>query len=112
MKFRQYPRRVQKLVESVLHGRGHTSPALRQNIEAITAKEHGAERSNASIPSDLLPYIQKVSRHAYKVTDGDMEALRQAGYTEDQILEITLSAAMGPGLARLEKGLSLLEQAE
>src|SRR5690349_4018052 len=103
MKLGRYPRKVQRLVESVLHARGHTLPALRQSVEANTAQDHGAERATGVVPSELLAYIEKVSRYAYKVTDKDIDSLKQAGYTEDQILEITISAAMGPALARLEK---------
>jgi alkylhydroperoxidase family enzyme len=49
-----------------------------------------------------------VAKHAYKVTDADVEALRHAGYSEDAIFEITLSAALGAGLARLERGIEAL----
>lgn len=59
-----------------------------------------------SRPSRLTS--RKVARHAYTVTDGDIAALREAGYSEDAIFEITLSAAVGAGLARLERGLAVL----
>ena len=41
------------------------------------------------------PYVKKVAKHAYEVTDKDMTALRQAGYSDDQIFEATVSAALG-----------------
>ena len=47
--------------------------------------------------------------HAYRTTDQDIVALRTAGYSEDAIFEITLSAALGAGLARLERGLAALK---
>jgi alkylhydroperoxidase family enzyme len=105
-----YPRRIQKLVESVLYRTGHTLPTLRQSIEAYTARDHGAARNQSQIPPELVPYVEKISRHAYKVTDQDITTLKQAGYSEDQILEITISASLGPALARLERGLSLLDE--
>jgi alkylhydroperoxidase family enzyme len=60
------------------------------------------------VPEELIRYVDKVTKHAYKVTDADVEALRHAGYSEDAIFEITLSAALGAGLARLERGLEAL----
>ena len=43
-----------------------------------------------------------------KETDNDIEALRQTGYSEDAIFEITISAALGAATARLARGLSAL----
>jgi alkylhydroperoxidase family enzyme len=46
-----------------------------------------------------------VRRHAFKVTDDDVQALRSAGYSEDQIFEMTVAAAYGAAAARLASGL-------
>ena len=40
----------------------------------------------------LLEYVRKVTQHAFKVTDEDVEALRQMGWTDRQILEATVVA--------------------
>jgi alkylhydroperoxidase/carboxymuconolactone decarboxylase family protein YurZ len=45
-----------------------------------------------------------------KYTDEDIAGLHQAGYSEDEIFEITLSAALGAGLARLERGFAALKE--
>jgi alkylhydroperoxidase family enzyme len=47
--------------------------------------------------------------HAYKVTDVDINQLKVAGYSEDELYELTISAALGAGLARLNRGLELLK---
>jgi alkylhydroperoxidase family enzyme len=49
-----------------------------------------------------------VRRNAYKVTDEDIRALRDAGYSEDVIFEQTVSVAVATGLERLEVGLEAL----
>jgi len=49
-----------------------------------------------------------VARHAYKLTDDDLAALQRAGSSEDAIFEITVSAALGAALGRLECGLAAL----
>jgi alkylhydroperoxidase family enzyme len=60
------------------------------------------------LPAEVECYTTKVAQHAYRVGDRDIEALREAGYSEDAIFEMTLSAALGAGIARLEIGLSAL----
>ena len=59
-------------------------------------------------PPEFAPYLEKVRLHAYKVTDGDVQALKDAGYSEDEIFEHTVSAAVAAGLERLEAGLGAL----
>lgn len=103
------------LVESVLTTPGDTDLVLRQAIEARTAELGGGlgERpAPGEIPEALRAYVDKVALHAYKVTDRDIEELKQAGYSEDAIFEITLSAALGAGQSRLERALAALRGEE
>ena len=46
--------------------------------------------------------------HAYRVTDADIQSLKDAGYSEDEIFEHTVSAAVAAGFTRLEAGLAAL----
>jgi alkylhydroperoxidase family enzyme len=57
---------------------------------------------------ELTSYLEKVRLYAYKVTDGDVQALKDAGFSEDQIFEQTVSVAVAAGLERLEAGLGAL----
>jgi hypothetical protein len=57
------------------------------------------------IPDELKPYAEKVARHAYRITDRDIEALREAGYDDDAIFEVTVAVALGAGLYRRDVGL-------
>ena len=50
----------------------------------------------------LGPYLAKVHERAFIVTDDDVEALKHAGVTEDEIFEATVSAAITEGLRRLD----------
>ena len=59
-------------------------------------------------PPELAPYLEKVRRHAYKVTDRDIDQLKALGFGEDEIFEQTVSAAVAAGLERLDAGLSVL----
>lgn len=59
-------------------------------------------------PAEFAAYLEKVRLHAYKVTDRDVDALKQLGFTEDEIFEHTVSAAVAAGLERLDAGLAAL----
>ena len=48
----------------------------------------------------LAPYLAKVRETAWAVTDEDVQALRDAGVSEDEIFEQTVAAAVAEGLRR------------
>ena len=106
-----YERLLEELVEGVLRGPGESAPALRAEVEAIAASWSGAERVDGkSLPEPLAAYVEKVARHAYRVTDEDIAALKASGYGEDAIFELTVAAAVGAGRARVERGLAVVDQ--
>lgn len=104
-----YPPKVRKLLEVFTTSPANTSEELRMKVTARAARLGGADRAAEEAPGEIKGYIDKVARHAYKVTDDDLRELKEAGYSEDQIFEITLGAALGAGLARLECGMSVLK---
>jgi hypothetical protein len=90
---------VSKLKAAVFESPGTIAPELRRAI---------ADRHTPSIPTALAPYVEKVALHAYKVTDADIDVLKRAGYSEDEIFEVTAAAAVGAALFRLERGMAAL----
>ena len=102
---------TQRLVEAVLTNAGDTDPSVRRAVEALSAQISGRSMIQTdTIPPELISYVKKIALHAYKTTDEDIEALRKEGYSEDAIFEITVSAALGAGMARLERGLAALKE--
>jgi alkylhydroperoxidase family enzyme len=85
-----------------------TEPSLRQAVEARAASFGGRPGPRSEVPQALTTLVDRIAQHAYRVTDDDVVAVRQAGYSEQAIFEITASAALGAGLARLERGLAAL----
>ncbi len=61
-------------------------------------------------PPELATLVEKIRRHAYEVTDQDLEALRNH-YREDQLFEIVVAAAFGAAEERLAAGRRALEEA-
>jgi alkylhydroperoxidase family enzyme len=87
------------LEESVLRGPGHTEASLRQRV---------AERRD--VPEELRALVEKIERHAYRVTDEDVTALKSR-YSDDELFEIVVAASLGSALDRLRAGLRALERA-
>ena len=85
----------------------HTDPALREAILTGAAAACGLAEP-ADLPADLAPLLDKIWRNANKVVDHDIETLRAAGYADDALFEVIISAAAGAGLARLRRGLELM----
>jgi len=42
----------------------------------------------------LLEFVETVTRHAYRVTDAQVEGLREAGWSDEQIAEAAYDAAL------------------
>jgi len=59
-------------------------------------------------PAELEAFLAKVRQRAYSLTDADVEALQAAGFSDDEIFEQTVAAAVGEGFRRLEAALAVL----
>ena len=76
--------------------------------ELIAALREASEPDRAA-PPDFGGYLDKVQRAAYTVTDADVQALKDAGHSEDEIFEQTVSTAVSAGLQRLDAALGALD---
>ena len=81
----------------MLDGPGELAPEVRR-----------AAARGEQVPQELETWVRKVRDRAYATTDADVEALRLAGYSEDEIFEATVAAALGAGIARFEAGMRAL----
>ena len=80
-------------------------PATR--YDALVA-ELRAALPDRDAPAAFSAYLDKVRHHAYTITDGDVQTLKEAGHSEDEIFEQTVSAAAAAGFERLDAGLRTL----
>ncbi|MBB5914787.1 AhpD family alkylhydroperoxidase [Nocardia transvalensis] len=83
---------------SVLEAPATTDPALR-----------AAAATGDTLPEPVQAYAASVRNASYRITDVDIEKLTAAGYSEDQIFEITVAAAVGAALRSYDAGLNALE---
>jgi alkylhydroperoxidase family enzyme len=88
------------LVRRVLHGLG----------EAPEDQRAGAFR-NDEIPEPLRPLLQKVATRSDHVTDADYATALAAGFTDDQLFELVVCAAVGESTRQYEVGLAALAEA-
>jgi alkylhydroperoxidase family enzyme len=84
-----------ELERRLLRAPGTLDPAVR------TAAADGGP-----LPEPLTAWVDTVRRNAYLTTEQDVAGLRAAGYSEDQIFEVTVAAAFGAARARLRAGLN------
>ena len=83
---------------SVFDGPGSTDASARRHI--------GLDEP----PAELADLVRKIRDHAYRITDADVDGLR-ARYTEDQLFEVIVSAALGAAEYRLHAALATLDGA-
>jgi hypothetical protein len=88
------------LVDRVLNGEGRASPE--QRARAF---------SNADIPPPLHALIDKVATRPAEVTDADFAAAKASGFSEDQLFELVICAAVGQSARLYEAGLAALAEA-
>ncbi|MFL5466984.1 MAG: hypothetical protein ACJ79N_07950 [Gemmatimonadaceae bacterium] len=88
-----------RVLDGVLEGPGESDPEVRK-----------AAAEGVGSSAELQPLVDKIHRHAYKVTDADVARV-QATHGDDQMFEIIVSAALGASRKRLLAGLKALNEA-
>ena len=97
------PPEVEKGREHLLSVDGATTPDLRRAVEAFVVSCWGGDRNgDLNLPQGLDNYLKKLALHAYKIVDEDLEAIKEQGYTDEMIYEITIVGAVGAALVGLE----------
>ena len=91
---------VKSVVAVALEGPGQLDAQLRR-----AAFEQG------ELPEPLASLVKKIHRNAWKVTDDDVAGARAAGWTQDQLFELIVCAALGASHQRLAAGLRALDRA-
>ena len=88
------------LVRRILEGDGTASPAERR-----------AAFNNSGVAEALGTLVDKVAKHAYRVTDEDITGAKVSGLSEDQVFEMVVCAAVGQATRQYETALAALEDA-
>ena len=81
---------------------------MKTRYDDLVARLREAARPDRPASEQMETYLAKVRLHAYEVSDRDVEELKAAGFSEDEIFEQTVSTATAAGLERLDAGLATL----
>jgi hypothetical protein len=98
-----------RLKNAVVHTPGDTPESLRR---AVLERAQDTRVTSEQLPASLIHYVDTVARHAYNVTDADVTSLQRSGHSDDALFEITVAAAVGAALHRLERGLAAVRGEE
>ena len=82
---------------------------IRRVLEGDGKASREQRRAAFDVPSGQL--LEKVAKHAYKVTDEDVAAAKASGLSEDQIFELVACAALGQANRQIEAALAALDEA-
>jgi AmiR/NasT family two-component response regulator len=100
-----------ELVEAVLTEPGFADTTLRRGAFDRAVELASADAPPGRFDEPLATLVDKVARHAYKVTDTDVRAVVESGLSEDAAFEVVVAASVGAGTARLDRGLATLREA-
>ena len=89
----------QLLVDRILRGPGEAPADQRAHAFA-----------NTELPEPLRPLLDKVATRPAAVTDADFAAAAEAGFTDDQLFELVICAAVGESTRQYEAGLAALAE--
>lgn len=95
----RYADLVGGLRAAVFGSAGTVDAALRQ-----------AAGTGEDLPVPWAAYVTKVRDASYRITDDDVAALKAVGCTEEEIFEMTVAAATGAALHRLDVGLRAMSR--
>ena len=87
---------------------------LRRILEGdgkASSSERRAAFNNSGLAEPVGTLVDKVAKHAYRVTDEDIAAARESGLSEDQIFEIVICAAIGQSARLYDTAFAALEAA-
>jgi hypothetical protein len=88
------------LVDRILNGGGKAS-----------AQQRASAFGNADLTPPLHALTGKVATRPGQVTEADFAAAKAAGFTEDQLFELVICAAVGQSARLYEAGLAALAEA-
>lgn len=88
------------LKDRILNGAGRASPD--QRVRAF---------NNGDLPEPLHGLLDKVATKPTRITQADFAATKASGFSEDQIFELVICAAVGQATRQYEAGLAALAEA-
>lgn len=109
-------------MQAVLTTPGATSAEVRravsERVRSRVLQRTDAPAGTSSVPdtdllsAEVMAYVDNVSERSDDVTTAQVDALRDAGLSEDAIFELTVVAAVARGTAQLQRGFEALDTSD
>jgi alkylhydroperoxidase family enzyme len=93
---------------------GHRKAAIDRALNGsanASPDERRAAFANDGVPPPMRELIEKVTHHAYKITDDDVASVKARGVSEDEIFELVVCAAYGQATRQLDVARRALAEA-
>jgi alkylhydroperoxidase family enzyme len=84
---------------------------IRRGPGRAPADQRAAAFDNDDPPEGVRLLVDKVAANSSEVTDADFATAIEAGYTDDQLFELVICAAVGESTRQYEAGLAALAEA-
>ncbi|HEY60165.1 MAG TPA: hypothetical protein G4N92_05730 [Anaerolineae bacterium] len=83
---------------------GSTDPELRRNVDIFVQSQWAEKQADVLNLSPVLStYMKKLALNAYKISDEDVEAMREEYFSDEMIYELTIVGANAAAIVGLEK---------
>lgn len=105
------PERVRTLMAKFLGDHGVAPPDVRKAAYERARALGSGPATQLPLNDDLVDWVDTIAVNPSTATDADILRLKAAGYSEDDIVEITEAAALGASLARLETAYRVIAEA-
>jgi hypothetical protein len=89
-----------RLVDRILHGPGQAP-----------ADQRARAFDDADLPESLRSLLDKVATASAQVTDADFATATEAGFSDEQLFELVICAAVGESTRQYQAGLAALAEA-
>jgi hypothetical protein len=102
----------QRFVEHALSSPGRLPPSLRRDVFGCGRGGDGAhDTEQAGVPADLALFADAVANRSYQVTDDQVTEMRADGWSEDQVFEAIVAAAVGAASVRRDAARQAMDEA-
>jgi hypothetical protein len=95
-----------------MEGGRTTHQAVATRVLEVCGKASRAERraafDDATLIEPLGGLISKVAKHPTQITDDDIAAVKASGFSEDQIFELVICAAVGQASRQYQNAVAAL----
>lgn len=107
---RHRPPELETLRNALLSKPGVTAPETRRQVDRFVREQWGVvEPGTAAVDPETERYLKKLALYAYRITEADMQALRDHGLSDEAIYELTVTGAVSTACIGAEQVMAALE---